>query len=72
MFPHVNGPQNVTDSSVDISLMVFAIRVVVKEAKAIVDELFQLIEILIRWWIFIRTVVKNTPTSIARRPSMAG
>jgi len=63
-------PERIVDTSLVTSLAVFGLRVLVKEAKAILGDLFQLLEFTIRWWIYIRNIVRGVaatpvPTMVA-------
>jgi hypothetical protein len=51
--------QTIIDISIVISLLVFAIRVLLKEARGVLNDFFQIIEFLIRWWILIRDKLRG-------------
>jgi hypothetical protein len=56
-----NIPEKIIDMSLVTSLLVFGVRVLVKESRAILGDLFQLCEFTIRWWIYIRGVEQDVP-----------
>ena len=58
-------PQTIIDTSLTTSLLVFGIRVLVKELTAVLRDLFQIVEFTIRQWIYIRGVVKGLTTTPA-------
>jgi len=61
-------PTTIIDISLVISLLVFGLRVLVKEAKAVLGDLFQLIVFALRWCIHIRRIVKEGATMPALMP----
>ena len=58
-------PETIIDTSLVISLLVFGLRVLVKESKAVLGDLFQIVEFTIRWWIYIRGVVNTAGLTTA-------
>ena len=47
-------PEKIIDLSLVTSLAVFGIRVFAKEVKAVLGDIFQVFEFVLRWWIMIR------------------
>ena len=56
-------PAAIIDVILVISLAVFGFRLFVKESKAVLGDLFQMLEFTLRWWIHIRNIVKNPLTA---------
>jgi hypothetical protein len=52
--------QTVIDTSIVISLVMFTIRVFLKEARGVISDFFQMLEVFIRWWILIRNASCRT------------
>jgi hypothetical protein len=52
----------------EITSLVFVIRIFAKELKVVLGDLFQIVEFVIRWWIFTRRLWTQPPTVIAAGP----
>ena len=52
----------------EITSLVFVIRILAKELKVVLGDLFQIVEFVIRWWIFTRRLLTQPPTVIAAGP----
>src|SRR5579863_10319254 len=59
----VNVPEKIMDTSLVISLVAFGVRILAKETKAVLGDLFQMLEFTIRWWIYIRSIAKSVVTA---------
>jgi hypothetical protein len=46
-------PERIISISLLISLLVFGLRVLANEVKAVLGDWFKIVEFTIRWWIFI-------------------
>ncbi len=59
-------PETIIDMSLITSLFVFGIRVLIKEVKAVLGDMFQIFEFILQWWILIREQLTwETPQAIA-------
>lgn len=66
--------ERIVETSLIISLLVFGLRVLLKEARSVFGDAFELIEFAIRWWIYIKgLVVDLSPVAVAgqRQPPPA-
>jgi hypothetical protein len=57
-------PERIIDTSVSTSVFVFVARVLLKEAKTVLGDLFQLIEFFIHWWIHIKNVLADPGSGV--------